>query len=58
MGIEERLAAGDADDGGAALLDGGEALLDGEGALEDVRRVLDLAAAGAGEVAAQEGLQH
>ena len=42
VGVEQRLAAGDADDGGAALLHCGQALLDGQSALEHVRRVLDL----------------
>jgi len=43
---------------GAALLDGGEALFHREVLLEDLRRVLDLPAAGTREVAAKERLEH
>src|SRR6185503_11231283 len=43
---------------GSALIDGLEALLDGEVLAEDLARILDLAAAGAGEIAAEQGLQH
>jgi hypothetical protein len=56
--VEQRLAAGDADDGRAALLYCGQALVDRQSALEHVRRVLDLPAPRAGEVAAQQRLQH
>jgi hypothetical protein len=56
--VDERLAAGDADHGRAAFLDRGEALLRGQALVEDVIRVLDLAAAGAGQVAAEEGFKH
>src|SRR5690242_7477060 len=56
--MEEVLAAGDGDHGGAALFDGIEALFGGELLFEDVGGVLDLAAAGAGEVAAEEGFEH
>jgi hypothetical protein len=58
FGVDERFAAGDADHGGAAFLDRSEALLRAEALVEDVIRVLDLAAAGAGEVATEEGLEH
>ena len=44
--------------GRAALIDRPEALLGGQLALQDVGRVLDLAAAGAGQVAAEQRLQH
>ena len=57
-GIHQRLAAGDADHGRAALVRGRQALLDGEVFLQDLRGVLDLAAAGAGEVASHQRLQH
>jgi hypothetical protein len=56
--MEQRLAAGDGDHGRAALFDGGETLLGGELLFEDVGRILHLAAAGAGQVAAEERLQH
>ena len=56
--VHERLAAGNADDGGAALLDRLQALLHGQVFLEDLGRILDLAAAGAGEVAAEKRLEH
>jgi hypothetical protein len=58
LGVDQRFAARDADHGGAAFLDGVEALLRGEALVEDVIRVLDLAAAGAGEVAAEERFEH
>ena len=56
--MQQRLAAGDRHHGRAALFDRGEALLGRELLLEDVRRILHLAAAGAGQVAAEERLQH
>ena len=56
--MQQRLAAGDGDHGRAAFFDGGEALLGRELLLEDVRRILHLAAAGAGQVAAEERLEH
>ncbi len=56
--MQQRLAAGDGDHGRAALFDGGEALLGRELLFEDVRRILHLAAAGAGQVAAEERLKH
>ncbi len=46
------------DHGRAALFNGGEALLGRELLFEDVRRILHLAAAGAGQVAAEERLEH
>ena len=54
----QRLAAGDGDHGRAALVDRAEALLGREVLLEHVRGILDLAAAGAGQVAAEQRLQH
>ena len=56
--MEQRLAAGDGDHGRAALFDGAEALLGRELLFEDVGRILHLAAAGAGQVAAEERLEH
>jgi hypothetical protein len=56
--VHERLAARDGHDGGAALVDGLETLLDGEVLPEDLARILDLAAARTGEVAAEQRLEH
>ncbi len=56
--VHERLAAGDADHRGAALVDRVKALLRREFLFEDVAGILDLAAAGAGEVAAHQRLKH
>ena len=42
----------------AALLHGSDALLNRERTSEHMRRVLDLATSGAGEVATQQRLQH
>ena len=58
VGVEEGLAAGDGDHGGAALVGGFEAFFGRELFLEDVGGVLDFAAAGAGEVAAEQRLEH
>src|SRR5438874_67505 len=56
--VHERLAARDRHHWRAALVHRGHALLDAQVLLEDLRRVLDLAAPRAGEVAAEEGLEH
>jgi len=56
--MQQRLAAGDADHGGFAFLDGFEALLGCQVFLENVGGVLDFSAAGAGEIAAEEWLEH
>jgi hypothetical protein len=56
--VKQRFTAGDGDHGSAAFIDGFEALLGGELLFEDVGGVLDFAAAGTGEVAAEEGLEH
>ncbi len=56
--VDKRLATGDRDHGCAAFLGRGPALLRGEAFVEDVVGVLDFAAAGAGEVAAEERLEH
>ena len=55
--VHEWLTTGDGDHGCPALLGRGNRLLDGEPASQDVVGVLDLAAAGAGEVALVEGLE-
>jgi hypothetical protein len=56
--MHERFAAGDTDDGGAAFVGGFETFLGSELAFEDMGGVLDFTAAGAGEVAAEERLEH
>ncbi len=56
--MDQRLATGDADHRRATFLDGVEALLRAKALVENVIRILDLAAAGAGEVAAEEGFKH
>ena len=58
VGVHQRLAARNAHDGRAALLHGLETLIDGQVLFEDLRGVLDLAAAGAREVAPEERLEH
>ncbi len=58
FGMHERLAAGDGDHGRAAFVDRAEALLGREVLLEHMRGILDFAAAGAGQVAAKQRLQH
>src|SRR5207237_6389468 len=57
-GVEQRFAACDADDGRAALVGSAQAVLHREIPLQDRDGVLDLSAAGAGEIAAEEGFQH
>ena len=57
LGVHQRLAAGDGHHGRAALLDGGHGLLDGHALAQRRDRMLDLAAAGAGEVAGIERLE-
>jgi len=56
--VHERLAAGDGNHGRAAFVDGSETLFRSEIFLEDVGGVLDLAASGASQVTAEEGLKH
>jgi len=56
--VHEGLAAGDRHDRRPALVHRREALLDRQVLSQNLRRVLDLAAAGAGEVAAEQGLEH
>ena len=57
LGVQERLAAGDRDHRGPALLDRPDRLLDADPSPEDVGGVLDLAAPGAGEVAGEQRLE-
>src|SRR6267378_5302832 len=58
VAVQQRLATGKHHDRGAALLDSLEALIDAQALIEDRVRVVDLAAAGTGEVAAKQRLQH
>ena len=54
----QRLAARDRHHRRAALVDRVEAFLHREAPVEDRIRIIDLAAAGAGEIAAEQRLQH
>ena len=56
--MHQRLAAGNAHDRRAAFIDRAETLLGSQVLLQDVRRILNLAAAGAGEIAAKQRLEH
>ncbi len=56
--VQQGLAAGDGDDRGAAFVDGVECVLDRQALVQDLVRVVDLAAAGAGQVAAEQRLEH
>ena len=56
--VHQRLAARNADDRRAAFLNRAETFLGSELFFQDVRGILDLAAAGTGQVAAQERLEH
>jgi hypothetical protein len=57
LGMDQRLAAGDRDHGRAALFDRRHRTVHRHALLQDVRGVLDLAAAGAREVAREQRLQ-
>ena len=56
--VQQRLAAGDRDHRRAALVDRVHALLERQALVEDLVRVVDLAAAGAREIAAEQRLEH
>ena len=56
--VQQRLSAGDGDHGGAAFVDRREALLDREALIQDFVGIIDLAAAGARQVAAKQRLEH
>jgi len=56
--VNERFAAGDADNGGTAFVGRGEGLLGGDALLEDVLGILNLAAAFALQIATEQGLEH
>jgi hypothetical protein len=53
-----RFAARDRDDRRAALIDRGHALVVRQPLVQDLVGIVDLAAAGAGEIAAEQGLEH
>src|SRR6185312_6390119 len=56
--VQQGLAAGYGDDGSAALVHGLEALGRAQALVQDLIRVIDLAATGAGEIAAEQRLEH
>ena len=56
--VEQRLSARDGNHRGPAFIRGGERLLDADAFVENMTGVVDLAATGAGEVAAKQRLQH
>ena len=56
--VDERLAAGDRHDRGAAFLGGVKRVLDRDALVQNLFRVIDLAAARACKVAAEERLKH
>ncbi len=56
--IHQRLAAGDGYHRRPAFVHGAQALLEGQLPLQDMGGVLDLAASGAGQIAAEKGLEH
>ena len=56
--VDQRLAAGNRDHRRAALVDGVEAFLHRQPPVEDRVRIVDLAAAEAGEIAAEQRLEH
>src|SRR5262249_13412993 len=58
LGVDQRLAAANADDGRAALVHRGQALGDGQLLLDRLRVFADAAAAGAGQVAGVQWLEH
>ena len=58
LGMHQRLAAGDGDHGGAAFIHGFEAVFRGKIGFQDVGGILDLAASGAGQIAAEQRLEH
>jgi hypothetical protein len=58
IAVDQRLAAGNRHHRRAAFIDGIEALLYRQTPIQDRVRIVDLAAAEAGEIAAEQGLQH
>src|SRR5262245_57918235 len=58
LAMDQWLAARDCHHGRAAFIDGVQAFLDSQPAIEDRIGIVDLAAADAGEIAAEQRLQH
>ena len=58
LAMQQRLAARDHDHRRAAFLDRFEAFIDAQALIEDRVGVVDLAAAGAGEIATEQRLEH
>jgi hypothetical protein len=56
--MDEGLAAGNGYDGDAAFIDGVHALIVTQALVQDFIRVIDLAATGTGQVAAEERFEH
>ena len=56
--VQQRLAAGDDDDGRAAFVDRLQTIGERQPLVENLVRIIDLAAAGAGEIAAKQRLEH
>lgn len=56
--VHERLAAGDGNHGRAAFFDGAKTFFRSEIRFEDVGGILNLAASRAGQIAAEERLEH
>src|SRR5262249_15127026 len=56
--VQKRLAAGDRYDRRAAFVDRAKRVLDRHALLQNLVRVIDLAAAGAGEIAPEQRLEH
>ena len=56
--VNQRLAAGNGDDGRAAFVDRAQCVLDAHSLLQDLLRIVDLAAAGTGEIALEQRFQH
>ncbi len=56
--VQQRLAAGDRHHRRAAFVDRLQAFRDRQALVQDFGRIVDLAAAGAGQVAAEQRLQH
>ena len=56
--VQQRFAAGDGDHRSAAFIDRGQAFVDRQPLIEDLVGIIDLAAARAGKVAAEQRLEH
>ena len=56
--VDQRLAAGDRDHRRAALIHRAQRVRDAHPLLQDLLRIIDLAAAGAGQIALEQRLQH